>query len=119
MSLRLLVDEDSQRKVLLAALRSAGFDVTTVSEEDLAGSPDPVVLAEAHRQGRAVLTRNADDYAELHDSSAEHSGILVIYQGQDRSKNMGFADVVNALTNLEQSGLNARGMFVPLNHWNY
>lgn len=119
MSLRLLIDEDSQRKRLLAALRSAGFDVRTVNEDNLAGSPDAVVLAEAHQQDRAVLTRNAGDFANLHDSAAEHSGIIVIYQDHDRSKNMRPADIANALKNLEQSGLDIRGQLIPLNHWNY
>jgi len=83
------------------------------------GSDDAVVLAQAHAQGRAVLTRNADDYSELHDAGNPHSGILVIFEGSNASKNMIFAQVVKALGNLDKSELDIRGEFVPLNAWNY
>ena len=47
MSLRLLVDEDSQDKILVAKLKDAGHDVLTVNDADLTGQPDHVVLAHA------------------------------------------------------------------------
>jgi predicted nuclease of predicted toxin-antitoxin system len=119
LSLRLLIDEDTQAKLLVSILRSAGYDIVTVAEEGLSGASDGAVLAQAHVDSRAVLTRNADDYRELHDTGVKHSGILAIYQSANRLKNMSSADVANALKNLEQSGLDIRGHFVPLNHWDY
>lgn len=119
MSLRILVDEDSQSRALVAVLRSAGLDVRTAREEKLDGCEDAVVLARATSIDRAVLTKNADDFAELHETNREHSGILAIYESCDRSKNMSFAEIVKALGNLDQSGLDVRGQFVPLNAWNF
>ena len=37
---RLLMDEDSQSRVLVSFLRAAGHDVLTVNEAGIAGSPD-------------------------------------------------------------------------------
>ena len=44
MSLKLLVDEDSQAKILVVLLRKAGQDVLTVNEANLSGEDDSVVF---------------------------------------------------------------------------
>ncbi|WP_334907623.1 DUF5615 family PIN-like protein [Nostoc sp.] len=44
MSLKLLIDEDSQAKRLVNLLQNAGHDVITVNEAGLMSKPDSVVL---------------------------------------------------------------------------
>ena len=59
MSLRLLIDEDSQAKHLVNLLQNAGHDVITVNLAGLMSKPDSVVLDYARQEDR-VLINNAD-----------------------------------------------------------
>lgn len=119
MSLRLLIDEDSQARSLVARLRQAGHDVLTAGEADLMGRDDAAVLAAAHSERRAVLTLNVDHYRQLHQSGAEHSGVFVVCRGDNPAKDMGSADIVRAIANVDASGIEIAGQFIVLNAWNY
>ena len=57
MSLRLLLDEDSQAKKLVNLLRQAGHDILTVNQTGLMGKPDSMVLDRARQEDRILLTR--------------------------------------------------------------
>ena len=119
MGIKLLLDEDCQAKALVTLFRSAGHDVKTVGEEGLKGFEDSSVLAHAHKNGYALLTRNAVDFRDLHDNDSNHSGILAIFQGSDPSKNMSYSSIVRAISNIEANGLDLSGQFVVLNAWSY
>jgi predicted nuclease of predicted toxin-antitoxin system len=119
LSLRLLVDEDTQDARLVSALRYAGHDILTVNEAGLPGQADSVILEYAHQERRVVLTMNCRDFLELHDAGDEHAGIVGIYKGQDPRKNMSFRAISVALANLSASGWEFAGQFVVLNAWNY
>ncbi len=119
LSLKLLLDEDSQAKGLLNLLREAGHDVVTVNEVGLTSKPDSVVLDYAREQGRVLLSRNCDDFNNLHNADPNHPGILVIYQNSDRSKNMNYKTIVKCIANLETSGSSPVNQFIALNPWNY
>ena len=97
----MLLDEDSQAKYLVNLLQAAGHDVATVSKLDLMNHPDSVVLDAARENERVLLTRNCDDFQELHQANPEHSGILVVYQDSEASKNMSYQAIVKAIDNLE------------------
>ena len=62
MSLRLLIDEDTQDARLVLMLRTEGRDIVTVNEAGLQGQPDSVVLAHAATDQRIVLTMNCRDF---------------------------------------------------------
>ena len=117
--MRLLVDEDSQGRILVRLLRAAGHDVRTVEEAGLHAQGDPEVFALAKREQRVVLTRNVKDFEALHEADAAHPGILVEYQDRDPAKNMKEADIVRAIGNIEAIGWDIAGQFVALNAWNY
>ncbi len=119
MSLRLLVDEDTQRKSLVCLLRDAGHHVVTVNELELRGSDDTVVFDCAKRQGRIVLTQNCTDFKALHQRKSSHPGILAIYQYNDPSKEMSRKDIVKAISNIETAGSPVANQFTSLNFWNY
>ena len=119
MSLRLLIDEDTQDARLVSMLRTEGHDVVTVNEAGLRGQPDSVILAHAGRDRRVLLTLNCRDFLELHEAGNVHSGVVGIYQNGDLRKNMTFVQVVTALANLTASGWDFTGQFVVLNAWNY
>jgi predicted nuclease of predicted toxin-antitoxin system len=119
LSLQLLLDEDSQAKYLVNLLQAAGHDVVTVNAANLANRPDSVVLAFARQSERVVLTRNCDDFLDLHQNDSVHSGILAIYQNADSSKNMSYQDIVKAIANIQAANYKLKNQFIVLNQWNY
>jgi predicted nuclease of predicted toxin-antitoxin system len=119
LSLRLLLDEDSQSKRLVSVLRKAGHEVLTINEIGLAGSSDDVVLKYARAKNRILLTHNCDDFEGLHKINPNHLGILAVYRSSNRSKNMSFKDIVHAIANLESATFPLANQFISLNHWNY
>lgn len=73
---------DKQIWVSLAALlREQGFDVYHVTETGLGNTPDKVILEEAVKNSRAVVTFNVKDFIPLALEYAadgkEHYGIVV------------------------------------------
>ncbi len=119
MSLSLIVDEDTQANRLVEMLRSHGHDVLTVNEAGISGLPDVVVMETARSQQRVLLTRNCNDFLELHEANSNHSGVLAIYQNSDFTKSMSYASIVQAITNLEGTGLPLKGQFIVLNQYNW
>lgn len=119
MSLRLLIDEDTQYKAIVETLRALSHDVLTVNEAGLSGQKDPLVLDFAIRNNRVLLTRNCKDFQVLHQAEIDHSGILGIYQDRNYFKDMGIQDIARAIANLEASGIPLANQFIALNHWNY
>jgi predicted nuclease of predicted toxin-antitoxin system len=119
LSLKLLLDEDSQARNLVNLLRAANYDVVTVNDSSLEGCSDSAVLDYARQQGRLLLTRNCDDFLELHQAKPFHDGILAVYQSSDKSKNMSYQMIIKAIANLETSGYILKNQFVILNQWNW
>ena len=119
MSLKLLIDEDSQAKVLVQLLRKAGHDVVTVNEIGLVGQPDPVILAYAKQNNRVLLTHNCQDFKLLHQQDSNHPGILLVYRDADFSKNMSRQNIVQAITNLEAASISLSNQLFSLNQWSY
>lgn len=119
MSLRLLVDEDTQAHLLVEMLRADSHDVLTVSEANLTAKSDLIVLNFARSQQRILLTRNCDDFIILHEVDPAHLGILAIYQDATPRKSMNYAAIVRAIANLENIGLPLQGQFIVLNQYNW
>jgi len=119
LSLKLLLDEDSQATHLVNLLQLASHDVITVNESAMQGRSDDAVLDYARQTERVLLTRNCDDFLELHKLNPNHAGILAVYQGSDQSKNMSYQDISKAIANLESSGHLLEKQFVNLNQWNW
>lgn len=76
--MRLLADENFPFPVV-EALRSFGYDVLTLNDLGKAGQAltDAAVLELASDDSRAVLTLNRKHFVRLHQSSSDHSGIVV------------------------------------------
>ena len=119
MSLRLLVDEDTQDKLLIKFLRQAGHEVLSINEANLMGEDDPVILDYAKIHSYVVLTLNCKDFRVLHREDSTHQGILAIFREADPTKKMSFRAIVKAIANLEAAQIPLAGQFVNLNQWNY
>ena len=98
MSLKLLIDEDSQALPLVKTLRKANHDVLTVNGANLTGQTGRIVLEYATQNNRIVLTHNCRDFKALHEANTTHSGIFA---------------------NLEAAQIPLKNQFISLNHWNY
>jgi Uncharacterized protein conserved in bacteria len=75
---RLYADENFPLPIV-KLLRLAGHDVLTTEEAGNSGLgiPDQDVLAYAIRNERAILTRNWDDFRQLHRAHPDHFGIII------------------------------------------
>ena len=81
---RLLSDEDFSLRVV-DELRRLGHDVQTVREMGLANqkTADPVLVAIATRDGRAMLTYNRRHFGRLHLADPRHAGIIICTRDPD------------------------------------
>ena len=84
MKLRLYLEEDSQDRDLVTALRARGVDVMTASEADLIERFDHEQLAWAATQGRALYSFNVGDFYQLHTlwltQGRSHTGLILARQ---------------------------------------
>jgi hypothetical protein len=81
---QLYADEDFSYPVV-EQLRLRGHDVLTAQEAGQAQQriTDPVVLAFAIAQGRAVLTFNRRHFKRLHQQTRPHTGIVICSRDDD------------------------------------
>lgn len=102
-------------------LTSAGHSVSLPADFQLTGASDPRHLSCAAQRDLTLLTRNYQDYLDLHElvqtTCGRHSGILVVRLDNDPTRDMKDRDMVRALANLEQAGVPIANEFHILNHW--
>jgi hypothetical protein len=119
--MKLYFDDDSAKKYLIARLRKAGHTVIQPADVSLSGASDPRHLLHAIQHDLLLMTRNHDDYRDLHllvqAASGRHAGILVVRADNNRQRDMKDGDIVRALQNLERSGVPLPNDFHILNHW--
>ena len=119
--MKIYLDDDCASHVLTQALRRAGHDVQTPTDAGLSGRNDAVHMRQAALEQRALLTRNHDDFEELHellmDAKGHHSGIVVIRRDNDPKRNLKASGVVRAIANFQAAGLGLRDQYVILNQW--
>jgi hypothetical protein len=119
LSLNIYLDDCAYARVLVQLLRAARHRVVTPMEAGTSGKADEVHLQFAASQGLALLTKNPDDFAQLHETSSEHAGILVSYQDNDPDRDMTYGEIVRAIGNLERAGITLSKSFQVLNAWRY
>jgi predicted nuclease of predicted toxin-antitoxin system len=107
--MNLYLDDDSAKASLARLLRSAGHQVVLPTDAGLAGVSDPRHLMYAVGQNLVLLTRNHDDFEDLHAllqaSGGTHPGLLVVRLDNDPSRDMKDRDVARAIANLERAGV--------------
>ncbi len=119
--MRILIDENMSSRRLVTRLQSTGQDVVLATDVGLGSIADARVLAWAVAQDRAVLTRDHEDFAALHDLvvsvGGHHAGILVVRFDNDPRHNLTERDITTALGNLASSGVTVVDAIHVLNHW--
>ena len=80
--MNLYLDDDSADKRLVAMLTAAGHTVVVPSDVSLSGAADARHFIYANQNHLVVLTRNHDDFVDLHEvvqiCMGTHSGVLVV-----------------------------------------
>ena len=80
--MRLLLDENMSDRRLAARLRAQGHDPVLATGVGLLSATDARVLIAAITQALPVLTRDSEDFTDLHDlimaAGGHHSGVLVV-----------------------------------------
>jgi predicted nuclease of predicted toxin-antitoxin system len=121
LKLSLLVDEDSQGKLLVSLLKKAGHTVETTNEAGLRTAPDSVVLAYAIANELVLLTQNCSDFVDLAigivEAGEHHPGVLLVYKDNDPSKDMDAATIVQAVKNLTKTKLSLADKIIVLNNY--
>ena len=119
--MNLYLDDDCAKTALVVRLKKASHLVVVPADVFLAGASDPRHFLYAVQHGMVLLTRNHDDFEDLHlvvqATRGRHSGILVIRFDNDPTRDMKDAEIVRAIGNLEQSGAPVTNEFHILNHW--
>jgi predicted nuclease of predicted toxin-antitoxin system len=119
--MNLYLDDDSAKASLVRLLRTAGHQVVIPADAGLAGASDPRHLMYAVQHNLVLLTRNHDDFEDLHllvrATGGRHPGILVVRLDNDPNRDMKDRDIVRAIANLEGAGVAIANEFHILNHW--
>jgi hypothetical protein len=119
--MNLYLDDDSAKVSLAALLKKAGHQVVTPRDARIAGASDPRHLIHAVQNGLGLLTRNHDDFEDLHSllqvTGGRHCGLLVVRLDNDPTHDMKDRDIVTAIANLVRSGVPIANELHILNHW--
>jgi hypothetical protein len=119
--MNLYLDDDSAKGALVARLRKTRHQVIVPADALLGGAADPRHLLYAVTRGLVLVTKNHDDFQDLHEliqaTHGQHTGILAIRSDNDPKRDMKDAEIVRAIHNLERSGAPVANEFHILNHW--
>lgn len=121
MPLSLYLDDCADDDTLIVRLRRAGHEVNTPRLAGTVGAPDSDHLEYAARNRQTLLTKNPSDFLALHNvwfsKERQHSGILLVYDERDVSKNMTRSQIVAAIDNLVAAAVPIENQVHILNHW--
>lgn len=95
------------------------MEIPAEAEPPLTGADDGLHFAYVRATNQVILTYNAADFLHLHNLLPNHPGILAVYQDNDPSKDMTYADIVRAIANLEDSTTIVTGGFWVLNAYQW
>jgi hypothetical protein len=119
--MNLYLDEDMAKGALVTRLRRAGHQVVVPADAALLGAWDPRHLLHAVQHGLVLISKNHDDFKDLHlliqATSGQHPGMLVIRADNDPRRDMKDGDIAQAIHNLERAGVPVANEFHILNHW--
>jgi hypothetical protein len=119
--MKLYLDEDSASLVLVQLLRAAGHDVQTPSEATMLGEDDTVQFTHAIEKDRVILTRNHDDFRNLHNLSTalrgHHPGIIVVCKENNPRRDLTARGMVRAISKLLAAAVPVADQFTILNLW--
>jgi predicted nuclease of predicted toxin-antitoxin system len=119
--MRIYLDDNAAGPKLSDALRKEGHEVVVPSDVGNSGITDPRHLAFAIRQGYLLLTKDQQDFTDLHElivaSGGSHPGILIVRSDNDPTRDLSNRGIATAVGKLQASGVPITGLTHILNHW--
>ena len=119
--MNLYLDDNSCKGLLALLLRNAGRTVVVPSAVAHAGASDPRHLIHAVQTNFVMLTKDYEDFLELHDlvqaTQGQYPGIMAIRSDNDPTRDMKDRDIVRAIGKVERAGVPVVNVFHVLNHW--
>lgn len=119
--MNLYLDDDAAKSSLVVRLRRAGHEVVAPNDVGCSGAWDPLHMLHAVRNQLVLVSRNHDDFRDLHllvqATNGRHSGIVIIRADNDPRRDMTDGDIARALENLEAAHAPVANEFHILNHW--
>ena len=119
--MRFLLGENLSDRRLASRLRAQGHDPILAIDDGLLSVADPRVLIWAITQAVPLLTRDHDDFEDLHDlimaAGGHHPGILVVRFDNDPRQNLTDRGIASAINKLELSGIPIPDRIHVLNQW--
>ena len=115
------LDDDTADRRLVLHLLNAGHAVVVPAAVHLSGAPDARHFIHAMRQSLVLMTRNHDDFLDLHEvvqvAHGMHPGLLIIRFDNDPTRDMTPRQIVTAISNLESARVPLANQVYILNHW--
>jgi hypothetical protein len=119
--MRLLLDENMSDPSFAARLRARRHDPVLAHDAGLLSASDPRVLIWAIGHALPVLTRNTDDFEDLHElimaAGGHHPGLILIYFDADPRQRLSDGAIASALSKVESSSVPITDGLHVLNHW--
>jgi predicted nuclease of predicted toxin-antitoxin system len=119
--MRLLLDENLSDRRLASRLQARGHEPVLAADVGLLAVTDARVSTWAITLGLPVLTRDSEDFADLHDllmtAGGHHPGMLFIRFDNDPRQNLSDRGIADAISKLESSGVPIRDKINVLNRW--
>ena len=119
--MKFLIDENMSSPRLSSRLRAQGHDPVLARDFGLLSVSDARVLICSISQTIPVLTRDSEDFEDLHDlvmaAVGHHAGILIVRFDNDPRHNLTDRGIATAISKLESSGVPIRDRIHVLNQW--
>lgn len=118
--MNLYLDDDTAKASLVVRLRRAGHQVIVPNDVGRSGAWDPVHLTHAVEHALLLVSRNHDDFRDLHllvqAVKGRHQGIAIVRLDNDPRRGMTDGDIVRALENMDRAGVPITNELHVLNH---
>lgn len=119
--MNLYLDDDTAERRLVMLLTNAGHVVIVPMRVHLSGASDARHFIYAMQQSPVLVTRNHDDFLDLHEvvrtAQGIHPGILIVRFDNDPTRDMTPRQIVAALSRLDAAGIPLENQVYVLNHW--
>jgi hypothetical protein len=119
--MRFLLDENMSDRRRASRLKAQEHDPVLAIDVGLLSVADPRVLIWAIAQALPVLTRDSEDFEDLHDllmaGGGHHPGILLVLFDRDPRHNLSDRGIATAMSKLEAAGIPIPDHMHVLNQW--
>jgi predicted nuclease of predicted toxin-antitoxin system len=119
--MNLYLDDNADDVTLAALLRKAQHHVTRPVDAGLVSASDALHMIFAVRQGLALMTKDAEDFENIHNliqlTGGSHPGIILLRYDNNTGKDMRSKDIIIALGKLERASFDVTNQLVVLNQW--